>query len=262
MKPQKSAASLFIIGLGPGNESLLSPLARQAITQSHALAGYKLYLELVPQELKEGREIIVSGMTQEVARCKAAITAALSGKTVSLVCSGDAGIYALAGLVLEIMEADNISPELLNVEVIPGVPAVCAAAARLGAPLMHDFACISFSDLLTPWALIEKRLKAVIEADFVIAIYNPSSKKRGTNFIAALEIMQKSLAPTTPVGLVREAYRPNEQVSLFELASLDPSQVDMLSILIVGNSQSRIIFKDSCSPKMLTPRGYANKYRL
>ncbi len=253
---------LFVVGLGPGDESLLSPLARRALEQSRVIAGYGRYVDLVSPELKAGRELIVSGMTKEVDRCKAALDAARSGKSVSLVCSGDPGIYALAGLVLEIMEVEGLSPEELPVEIIPGVPAVCAAAARLGAPLMHDFACISFSDLLTPWELIEKRLEAAMSADFVLAIYNPSSRSRGGNFARALELMRDALSPDTPVGVVREAYRPDEKIWLGTLRDLDPARVDMLSILIVGNSQSRVIFAASSAPRLLTPRGYARKYEL
>lgn len=253
---------LFVVGLGPGAESLLSPLARQALEQSQVIAGYGRYIDLVSPALKAGKELIVSGMTREVERCKAAMAAACSGESVSLVCSGDPGVYALAGLVLEIMEVEGITPEELPVEIIPGVPAVCAAAARLGAPLTHDFACISFSDLLTPWELIEKRLQAAMAADFVLAVHNPSSRNRAANFARALELMRAALPSDTPVGVVREVYRPEEKAHLVTLGALDPALVDMLSIVIVGNSQSRIIFADSSAPRLLTPRGYARKYEL
>ncbi|SHN48708.1 precorrin-3B C(17)-methyltransferase [Desulfovibrio litoralis] len=258
----KNKATLYIVGIGPGDNKLLTPLALNAIKDSSVIAGYNLYIELLPQELLSNRELIISGMMKEIERCQKAIDSVLSGKNTSLICSGDPGIYALAGLVLELLEKQNINFEQLNLEIIPGVPAVCAAAARLGAPLTHDFACISLSDLLTPWNLIEKRLNAALDADFVIALYNPSSKRRSENFIKVLELLNKKLKPNHGIGLVKEAYRPNEQVRVLQLKELNPESVDMLSILIIGNSQTRIIFPDSKQPKLLTPRGYADKYKF
>ena len=168
---------LTAVSLGPGDESLLTPAARKAIADADVVAGYKSYIELVSPALLEGKEVISTGMMGEVERAKMAIESARSGKRTVMVCSGDAGIYAMAGLLLEILDAENLLEEV-PFDVVPGVAAFNSAAALLGAPLMHDFASVSLSDLLTPWEVIEKRLRLAAEADFVIAIYNPRSKKR------------------------------------------------------------------------------------
>ena len=246
-------ASLHVVGLGPGDAACLTPQASTAIANASCVAGYSLYMELVPPELLAGKQCISTGMRHEEERCAAAVDAALSGQPTALVCSGDPGIYALAGLALEILENRNLVGSV-PFSVVPGVPAVCAAAALLGAPLMHDFACISLSDLLTPWETIERRLHAALEADFVCVIYNPRSKGRPGHLDAALALARRFREPQCPVGLVRQAYRPEQSVSVHRLDSFDAAQVDMLSLLIIGNSESR-----SIESYMLTPRGYARK---
>ena len=248
--------SIKVIGLGPGDECLLAPQARQAVVDADAVVGYTGYVKLVPQELLEGREVLSTGMMAEVERCRKAVDAAVSGRNVVMVCSGDPGIYAMAGLVMELLEAGELFDKVIF-EVVPGIPAFTAAAALLGAPLMHDFASISLSDLLTPWEKIEKRLEAAASADFVIAIYNPRSKKRAGHLGEAVEILKKFRSGNTPLGIVNKAYRDGQQVRVVTLDTLDVNDVDMQTVLIVGNSSTRKV-----AGKMLTPRGYANKYDI
>jgi precorrin-3B C17-methyltransferase len=200
--------------------------------------------------------VLSTGMTGEVERCNAAIDLALEGVKTVVVSSGDAGVYAMAGLVLELMEARGLLKSL-DLEVVPGIPALCAAAALLGAPLMHDFAVVSLSDLLTPWETIEKRLSAAAGADFVVVLYNPRSGKRKDQLSKALAVLAAHRPGATPVGLVKRAYRPGQEVRTTTLADFDPETVDMQSILVIGNAATRM-----AGGRMLTPRGYAGKYGL
>lgn len=243
--------TLHIVGLGPGSADCLTPLAVRALAASECIAGYGRYVELVPEELRAGKRIISNGMRQEEARCAAAVNSALAGMPTALVCSGDPGIYALAGLVLEQLEERGLLEEL-PVEIVPGVPAVCAAAALLGAPLMHDFACISLSDLLTPWETIERRLKAAFAADFVVAVYNPRSRGRDWQLDRALEFARAERDLSCPVGIVRNAYREGQEVRITTLKDVRAEDVDMLSLVVIGNSESRQMGR-----YMATPRGYA-----
>lgn len=247
---------LKAVSLGPGDESLLAPAAREAIAEADVVAGYKGYIELLTSELLEGKEVVSTGMMGEVERARAAIESARSGQKTVMVCSGDAGIYAMAGLLLEILEAEGLIDEV-PFEVVPGIAAFNGAAALLGAPLMHDFASISLSDLLTPWEMIEKRLANAADADFVIAIYNPRSRKRSGHLQKALDIIGRYRGPQTPVGVVGRAYRPGQTVSAIPLCDVDPESVDMQTVLIVGNSSTRIV-----GGMMLTPRGYHRKYDI
>lgn len=247
---------ITVIGLGPGDAGLLAPMARSALVRAQAIVGYKGYIELVEPELLATRQVLSTGMTGEVERCGAAIDLAQGGVETVVVSSGDAGVYAMAGLVLELMEARGLL-DTLELEVVPGIPALCAAAALLGAPLMHDFAVISLSDLLTPWELIEKRLAAAAEADFVVVLYNPRSGRRKDQLPRALELLGAHKPEETPLGLVKRAYRPGQEVVVTTLAGLDPEAVDMQSIVLVGNSATRL-----AGGRMLTPRGYAGKYGL
>jgi len=247
---------LTAVSLGPGDESLLTPAARQAIEAADVVAGYKGYIELVSPALLEGKEVVSTGMMGEVERARMAIESARSGKRTVMVCSGDAGIYAMSGLLLEILEVENLLDEV-PFTVVPGVAAFNSAAALLGAPLMHDFASVSLSDLLTPWAVIEKRLRLAAEADFVIAIYNPRSKKRGGHLQKALDIIGESRGPSTPVGIVGRAYRDGQSVKTVTMGTVDPELVDMQTVLIIGNSATRM-----AGDRMLTPRGYHRKYDI
>ena len=228
------------------------------------VAGYKTYIDLI-YPLIEGKQIIRTGMTQEVQRVEAAIEAACQGNSCALISSGDPGIYAMAGLVFEICQAKNIAivppgldsdKDALQIEVIPGVPAVCAGASLLGAPLTHDFATISLSDLLTPWELIEKRIEAAARADFVVVLYNPKSKKRTWQLEKAQQILLKYRDRNTPTGIVTSAMRKNQDVQIVALEKLHEADVNMQSTVFIGNSTScRYI------DFMITPRGYAGKYK-
>lgn len=229
-----------------------------------AVAGYSTYLDLIRPMIAD-KKIIVSGMKKEVERVWEAIETALSGTSCALISSGDPGVYALAGLVFELCRENHIGLEgehkegrlCLHVEIIPGIPALCAGAALLGAPLVHDFAAVSLSDLLTPWEVIEKRLMAAAEADFVIALYNPRSKKRSWQLEAARKILLRFRKPETPVGIVTAAMRENQRVWLTNLENIDVGMVDMQTTLFIGNSKT-FVFEE----KMVTPRGYGEKYDL
>jgi precorrin-3B C17-methyltransferase len=247
---------LKAVSLGPGDPGLLTPAALQAIADAEVVAGYKAYIELIPVELLKGKQVVSTGMMGEVDRARQAVETARQGKATVMVCSGDAGIYAMAGLLLEILEAEGLL-DAVPFEVVPGVPAFNAAAALLGAPLMHDFASISLSDLLTPWERIEQRLRAAASADFVIAIYNPRSRKRSDHLRRALDIIGEFRRPSTPVGVVGRAYRPGQSVEAVPLRGVDVGKVDMQTVLIVGNSATRMV-----GGRMLTPRGYHRKYDL
>ena len=237
---------LYIVGIGPGDLNHMTYQAREAIESADTVVGYKTYLHLI-EPLLSGKEVVSSGMMKEVERCREAIRRAGEGRTVALVSSGDSGIYGMAGLVLELSP-----PDCIEVVTVPGVSAVQAAASVLGAPLMHDFAVVSLSDLLTPWDLIEKRLEAAASADFVIALYNPRSKGRTRHVERALEIMLQSRAPDTPVGIVRNACREGEEKILSTLAEIPLSRIDMFSMVIVGNSATYV----DGHGRMVTPRGY------
>lgn len=247
---------LYIVGLGPGGGEHLTGRARSALEESEVVVGYKTYLHQIP-ELLEGKKVLSSGMTKEMDRAGAAIASARRGTVTSLVSGGDPGIYAMAPVVFELLHAQGIAPdpEDLAVEVVPGVPAVAAAGALLGAPLSHDFACVSLSDRLTSWEVIEKRLEAAAGADFVIALYNPKSRGRDWQLNRALQIIGSHRQPQTPVGVVRAAMRPEQSVQLCTLATASSAAVDMATILIIGNSNS------FChNGAMITPRGYLDKY--
>lgn len=251
-----------MVSLGPGDLECLTPEARKALENARVVIGYRLYLELIAPLLRD-QEVIPSGMMTEVARCQTAIERARQGQRVALVSGGDAGIYGMAGLVLELAAAQGLCVGKKGdgdkvdffLEVIPGIPALAAGAALLGAPLMHDFACISLSDLLTPWELIEKRVKAAAAGDFVVVLYNPRSKKRHWQLARVVELLLELRDPSTPVGIVRQARRPGEEVILTTLEKLPQADVDMLSLVIVGNSQS---FR--FGNHLITPRGYLTKY--
>ncbi len=227
--------------------------ASEVLTKAEVIIGYKTYLELIPEFLV-GKEVISSEMMKEVDRCRTALDTAASGKQVALVSGGDPGIYAMAGLVFEMArEAAYDCP----IQIIPGLAAINSCAARLGAPLMHDFAAISLSDLLTPWEVIEKRLEAVALADFVTAIYNPRSKRRTEQIVRAQEIFLTHRDPKTPVGIVTAATRDNEKIVISTLDQMCDQEIGMQSTVIIGNSQT-FTWKDL----MITPRGYDKKYQL
>lgn len=214
------------------------------------VAGYTRYLEHVA-DLTAGKELISSGMRQEIDRCEAALDAAESGRTVTLVSSGDAGIYGMAGLALELAATRQ---SRIDIEIIPGVSAAQAAAARLGAPLMLDYACISLSDLLVPWEQIRVRLEAVAAADLVTALYNPRSTKRVTQLKEAVAIFRQHRPESTPVGIGVAVGSPDEQIRMCTLGNLLAQDIDMRTVVIIGNRTSRTL-----GPWFVTPRGYEGK---
>lgn len=254
----RARGRLSVVGLGPGTPAWRCPAATAALARAGDVVGYKLYLDLAGA-LIAGKRLHHSELSQEEARCRKALDLAAEGREVALVCSGDAGIYALATLVFELLDRDDDPAwNRLAIEVVPGISALQAAAARAGAPLGHDFCTISLSDLLTPWQSIEARLEAAGRGDFVVAFYNPVSKRRRTQLATARDILLHHRPGTTPVILARNLGRPEETVETTTLAALDPEQVDMLTVVLVGNSETRTIERGR-HPRTYTPRGYAKK---
>ena len=227
----------------------MTPRARESIENADIIVGYNTYLELI-KELLVDKTIVGTGMMQEIERCQIAVDKALAGKKVAVISSGDSGIYGMAGLVLELTMkyTEDIRP---IVTIIPGISAVSASAAILGAPLMHDFAVISLSDLLTPWDVILKRVEMAAMGDFVIAIYNPKSKRRTSQIREVREIVMKHRDAATPVGIVHHATREGEDMKISNLHEFTHEFIDMFSLVIIGNSQTYV--QDG---RMITPRGY------
>lgn len=253
--PQQHASGvLHVVGIGPGALDLLAPRALAALQRADTIIGYRNYLDQVHTCFNPKAEVIASAMMQEIDRCRRALELAESGREVALVCGGDPGIYAMAGLVYELAAREN---SRCAIDIIPGIAALNACAAVLGAPLMHDFAAISLSDLLTPWERIEERLEAVAKADFVCVLYNPKSKRRTSQIERAHAIFSAHRAATTPVGIVNAASRPEESAQLCTLATMLDMAIGMQSTVTIGNSQT-FIWQD----RMITPRGYADKYGL
>lgn len=246
-------AKITVIGIGPGSLMDMTPRARKAIEDAQVVAGYHTYIKLV-ESLLDGKEVIGTGMMQEIDRCRMAVDKAAAGQETVVVSSGDAGVYGMAGLVLELVlqRPAGERPEFGGT--IAGISAVNAAASVLGAPLMHDFAVISLSNLLTPWELIKKRVDMAGQGDFVIALYNPKSKKRVQNIEEVREILLKYRAPSTPVGIVTAATRPDEKKVLSTLDAFTKEDINMFSLVVIGNSQTYV--KEGY---MITPRGYGNK---
>jgi precorrin-3B C17-methyltransferase len=248
------AGIVKVIGIGPGTESLITPAAQEAIETVDVILGYKTYLRLIktlaPETPREG-----TGMRQEVARVNQAVDLAHQGKRVALISSGDAGVYGMAGLVYEVLR-DRDDTET-DVEVIPGVSALNAAAALLGAPLMTDFAAISLSDQLVPRDEILQRVELASRAGFILCLYNPKGKQRVEPFELTCQILAEQLPPETPVGVVRAAYRDKQSVELITLADLPTAEVNMVTVIIIGNRHTFVN-----NGKMITPRGYATKYTL
>lgn len=237
------------MGTGPGNVDQLTPLAIDAINKSTAIIGYKRYITLINDLIKD-QKLYSFGMMEEIDRCKKALELARKGENVTIISSGDPGIYGMAGLILEFNQNHNI-----EVDIIPGISAVNAAASLLGAPVSNDFAVVSLSDLLTPWKTIERKIQCAAEGDFVIAIYNPKSKKRKDQIIKAKEIIKKFRPGNTPVGIVTNGYRDKQSVVISNLENFINEEINMLSTVIIGNSQTK-----HQGNKLITSRGYQNKY--
>ena len=237
---------IYVVGLGPGKEDFMTLQAKKVLAESDCIVGYTVYLEILPESLKS-KELISTPMRQEVKRCEMAFEEAMKGKKVSMICSGDAGVYGMASLMYELSDR---YPDV-EIEVVPGITAALSGAAVLGAPVNHDFCIISLSDLLTPWEKIEKRLRAAAEGDFAIAIYNPSSHKRKDYLQKACDILLERIEEERPCGLVRNIGRDNTESKVLTLKELRDTEVDMFTTVFVGNSESRIL-----NGKLITGRGY------
>lgn len=242
---------LWLVGTGPGALDQITPAAQSAMSQADVVIGYSLYVDLVKPLLRPGQIVEALPITQERQRAERAIALANWGLTVAVISSGDCGIYGMAGLVLEELRSQGWDGKTPQVQVFPGISALQSAASRVGAPLMHDFCAISLSDLLTPWEMIEKRLHAAAQADFVTALYNPRSRTRHDQIAIAQHIFLQYRNPETPVALVRSAYREDEQVTLTTLAHLLTHPINMLTTVIIGNQSTR-----QYEDWMITPRGY------
>lgn len=238
---------IYIVGMGPGTGEMMTPQADQALKNSDVIVGYPVYLKLLGDAYQE-KEFLSTPMKQEVRRCEMCFEEAEQGKTVSMVCSGDAGVYGMASLLYEMSEAHPSC----KLEVIPGITAANSGAAALGAPLNHDYCVISLSDLMTPWELIERRLKAAAVGDFCMAIYNPSSRQRADYLMRACDILLKNgVEPERACGYVENIGRDNTTCVTCTLAELRECEVNMFTTVFVGNSRTKMI-----NGKLVTPRGY------
>jgi len=239
-------AELYVIGMGPGDKQSLTGAARSALDRAELICGYTLYVELL-KPLYPDKETYTTGMTGELARCRHCLEQAATGKTVALVCSGDAGVYGMASPVLE------LAPEYpaVKVEVIPGVTAALSGAALLGAPLGHDFCVVSLSDRLTDWTVIEKRLRMAARGDFAICLYNPASKHRADYLKRACDILLEEMDGSAVCGLVRMIGREGESYRVLDLKALRETEADMFTTVFIGSTQTREI-----AGRMVTPRGY------
>jgi len=250
---------LYIVGVGPGHHDHMTFRAKRVIEESDTIVGYETYVNLV-EDLIDGKDIHRYAMTQEVERAHQCIDLAKEGKIVSLVSSGDPGIYGMAGLIFEILAESGWNPESdLQVELVPGISALNSCASLIGSPLMTDFAVVSMSDLLVPWEIIVKRVEAAAQGDYVIVIYNPSSKKRIHQLQDTRKLLLKYRKPSTPVAIIKGAFRKSQTIVMTDLEHLEEhsDKLGMISTVIVGNS-STYNFKDL----MINPRGYTSKYNL
>ncbi|KOS68221.1 cobalt-precorrin-3B C(17)-methyltransferase [Lysinibacillus contaminans] len=248
---------IFVVGFGPGDFKHITTRAVEALQQSDFIIGYKTYVDLI-QDLVSAKSIVSTGMTEEVSRAQDAVRQAEAGNIVSVISSGDSGVYGMAGLVYEVLiELGWTEATGVEVEIVPGISAINSCASLLGAPIMHDSCTISLSDHLTPWNLIEKRVEAAAMADFVIALYNPKSGRRTRQIVEAQRILLEYRSPDTPVGLVKSAYRDRQEVTMTTLSEMLNHDIGMLTTVIIGNSST--FFYDN---KMITPRGYQRKYTL
>ena len=254
--PHAHYGKLSIVGIGPGHEDFIAPRALRALEEAKLIIGYNTYIRLI-QHLIEGKEIIKTGMTEEIRRAQIAVDRAKEGIPVAIISSGDAGVYGMCSLVFQVLTQNGWhqgqNPQL---EIIPGISAVNACASLIGAPLGHDFCAISLSDLVTPWAIIEKRIDAAAQGDFVIAFYNPASGRRQKQIVRARDIVRKYRKKETPVALVKSAYRQQQSITISNLEHFLDFEIGMLTTVIVGSSQTFVY-----DEFLITPRGYyENKY--
>ena len=239
---------IIIAGIGPGSKEDITPAVLEAVRLADAIVGYKYYFQFIEPYVKEGCQCIDTGMKKERERAEQAFSLAETGKTVVVISSGDAGLYGMAPLVYEMAEAKGAD---ITIETLPGISAFQKAASLLGAPIGHDTCIISLSDLMTPWEVIERRIKAAATGDFVTAVYNPKSHGRYWQLYRLQELFLKERSADTPVGYVRQAGRPEQEVKVTTLGAFDPEDIDMFTVVLIGNSQSYI-----ADGKMITPRGY------
>ncbi len=237
---------IYVVGLGPGREQYMTIDAARALDESQVIVGYTVYADLIRNRCSH-KEILTTGMRQEEERCRLCLERARQGQTVSLVCSGDSGVYGMASLMLEIAEGEQD----VEITVIPGVTAALSGGALLGAPLSHDFCVISLSDHLTPWELIERRLRSAATGDFCMAIYNPASRIRKDYLKRAVDILLEYIKPDRPCGVVRNIGRDDESSFACTLKELGEIEADMFTTVFIGNSETRII-----DGRLVTPRGY------
>jgi precorrin-3B C17-methyltransferase len=246
---------LAVIGLGPGNPRYLTPEADEALAAAQALYGYGSYLDHVPARAGQSRH--ASDNREERARAGAALRHAAQGARVAVVSGGDPGVFAMAAAVCETIESGPDDWRAIEITIVPGITAMLAVAARIGAPLGHDFCAISLSDNLKPWALVERRLDAAAGAGFVIALYNPVSRARPWQFGQAIERLRKHLPQSTPVVFGRAVGRPGESINVTTLGDADKTQADMATLVIVGSRETRVIARPGQSPLVYTPRATA-----
>ncbi|PYB68380.1 precorrin-3B C(17)-methyltransferase [Thermoplasma sp. Kam2015] len=244
---------IYIIGIGPGSPDHMTPAARKALASSDVIIGFSLYVSFVREEFPE-KKYEISGMQNELARARRAIDLADQGMTVAVISSGDAGIYGIAAPTLEMMQRRGSNVE---VEIVPGISALSSAASLLGSPLTNDFAVISMSDLLTPLEVVMKRAEIFAKSDIVTVIYNPRGSRFPDNLRKAIDIFAKYRDPNTVVGIVRNAYREGQSVKITKLSEIVPEEIDMLTTVIVGNSET-FVYRDM----MATRRGYSKKYSI
>lgn len=246
---------LSVVGIGPGHEDFIAPKALQAIAEAEVVVGYSTYIRLV-RHLIHGKHVIRTGMTEEIGRARAAIDEARQGRAVAVISSGDAGVYGMCSLIFQVLQEDgwtrDKNPEL---RIVPGISAINSCASLVGAPLGHDFCAISLSDLLTPWPTIRKKIDRAADADFVIGLYNPASGRRQRQIVEAKEIIAGYRPATTPVAIVKSAYRQQQHAVLSDLANFLDYDIGMNTTVIVGSTQT-IVYDGF----MITPRGYTNKY--
>ena len=239
-------SKIYVTGLGPGAADQMTIRARKVLEKCPVIIGYTVYIDLIREEFPD-KTFLSTPMRKETDRCRMAFAEAQKGQDVAMVCSGDAGVYGMAGLICEV---GKDYPDV-GIEIVPGITAASGGAAVLGAPLMHDFAVISLSDLLTPWEKIERRVRAAAEADFVICIYNPASKKRADYLKKACEMILEFRRPETVCGIVRNIARDGESYGIMSLEKLRDTQVDMFTTVFIGNSNTMEL-----NGRMVTPRGY------
>lgn len=239
-------SKIYVTGLGPGAADQMTIRARKVLEKCPVIIGYTVYIDLIREEFPD-KTFLSTPMRKETDRCRMAFAEAQKGQDVAMVCSGDAGVYGMAGLICEV---GKDYPDV-GIEIVPGITAASGGAAVLGAPLMHDFAVISLSDLLTPWEKIERRVRAAAEADFVICIYNPASKKRADYLKKACEMILEFRRPEAVCGIVRNIGRDGESYEIMSLEKLRDTQVDMFTTVFIGNSNTMEL-----NGRMVTPRGY------